>query len=56
MKKFTVMYLAQTAEQLIRINNVASTNDMQNISNPFEGNLVYVKSENCFTNIMVQNG
>ncbi len=48
---FVVLFMsnllnAQTADQLIRINSVTNASDMQNISSPQEGSLVYVESIN----------
>ena len=40
---------AQTANQLLRVNSVANASDMQNITSPHDGSLIYVESfDNLF--------
>ena len=42
----SIYAMAQNANQLIRLNNVADNNAMNAISSPSEGSLVYVNSTN----------
>ncbi len=43
---FSSYSIAQlNADQLIRINNVASASEMNNISSPHEGSLLYLESQ-----------
>lgn len=39
--------IAQSAQQLVKIHNVANISAMNSISSPSEGSLVYVNTENC---------
>lgn len=51
---FSSYSIAQlNADQLIRINNVASASEMNNISSPHEGSLLYLESQD---NLYIRNG
>lgn len=44
---FTHVLKAQTASQLLNINSVSSISDVNNISTPIQGSLIYVSGENA---------